>query len=93
MEAVEKLRSALDSLTPSELDGVNDLKLLFLETARGRNIAQLEDEIYEIEAQAEAYGERLHGPELKAEFEILLARLVAVMDARRDLLRVLGVLQ
>jgi hypothetical protein len=82
MQAVERLRETLRSLTPSELDGINAIKHLFAYRLQNKSVAELELEIYELEVQATAFGEVLYGPRLKAELEILMARFAAVQDAR-----------
>lgn len=93
MQGCERLRSTLRTLTPSELDGINELKLLFANGLDGASIADLRLELQEIECQAEVFGERLENIELRAELEILLARFSAVLERLRVLVGRQPVLQ
>jgi hypothetical protein len=59
MEAITRLREVLRTLTPSELDGINETKLLFLAQLAGKSVGELELEVYEIEAAALSFGASL----------------------------------
>ena len=81
MRPLFQLQAMQRTFTPSELDGMNELKQLFLAGLEHKPLVEVELELNEIEVQVEALGERL--TEMRAELQILCARLVAVGEARK----------
>ena len=81
MRAIDQLKELEASLSPVELDGINELKAGFALQLGDLNLAELAREQREVEDLVLRFGEELAAK--RAEFEILLARYSACAEAQR----------